>query len=107
MVAPRACVIIGEAMATYEIISWRGVPAIVEARDEHGSVTCPLSDRFQMLIDSVATQLGLEGSEEYLEQWSRSAAIEQTGTAEKVAAAVAADLEGRFPEFIGQAFRRP
>jgi hypothetical protein len=93
------------AMAIYEIISWRGVPAIVEARDEHGAVTRPLSDRFQMLIDSVAMQFGLAGSEEYLEQWSRSVAIEQAGTAERVADAVAADLEGRFPEFIAQAFR--
>jgi hypothetical protein len=94
-------------MASYEIISWRGVPAVVEARDEQGAVTRPLSDRFQMLIDSVAMQLGLEGSEEYLEQWSRSAAVEQMGPAATVAEAVATDLEGRFPEFIGQAFRRP
>ena len=93
-------------MASYEIISWRGVPAIVEARDEEGAVTRPLSDRFQMLIDSVAMQLGLAGSEEYLEQWSRSAATERVGSAATVAEAVAADLEGRFPEFIGQAFRR-
>jgi hypothetical protein len=96
----------GAAMATYEIISWRGVPAIVEARDEQGAVTRPLSDRFQMLIDSAAMQLGLQGSEEYLEQWSRSSALERTGSAEQVADAVAADLEGRFPEFIGQAFGR-
>jgi hypothetical protein len=93
------------AMATYEIISWRGVPAVVEARDEHGAVTRLLSERFQMLIDSVAMQLGLAGSEEYLEQWSRSAAIEQAGPAAEVADTVAVDLEGRFPEFIGQAFR--
>jgi hypothetical protein len=94
-------------MAIYEIISWRGVPAIVEARDEQGAVTRPLSDRFQMLIDSVAMQLGLKDSEEYLEQWSRSVAIERVGPAVKVAEAVVADLEGRFTEFIGQAFRRP
>jgi hypothetical protein len=94
-------------MATYEIISWRGVPAIVEARDEQEAVTRSLGDRFQMLIDSVAMQLGLEGSEEYLEQWSRSEAIEQVGPAVKVAEAVVADLEGRFPEFISQAFRLP
>ncbi len=63
----------GATMATYEIISWRGVPAVVEARDEQGAVTRSLSDRFQILIDAAAMQLGLAGSEEYLEQWSRRA----------------------------------
>ncbi|MGH7335511.1 MAG: virulence factor [Candidatus Rokuibacteriota bacterium] len=92
-------------MATYEIISWRGVPAIVEARDEQGPVTRSLSDRFQMLIDTAAMQLGLQGSEEYLEQWNRSTALERPGSAAQVAEAVAADLEERFPEYIGQAFR--
>jgi hypothetical protein len=94
-------------MATYEIISWRGVPAAVEARDEGGSVTRPLSARFQALIDTAAMQLGLAGSEEYLEQWSRGAAIEQAGTAETVAAAAAADLEGRFADFVDQVGCRP
>jgi hypothetical protein len=93
-------------MATYEIISWRGVPAVVEARDERGSVSRSLSARFQALIDAAAMQLGLAGSEEYLEQWARSDPHERLGTAEAVADVVAADLEGRFAEFAGQV-RRP
>ena len=94
-------------MATYEIIAWRDIPMVVEARDGRESVTHQLSDRFQALIDSVATQLGLDSSEAYLEAWTRSASEERPGSAAAVAAAVAQELEDRFPEFIARAFRRP
>ncbi len=78
---------------------------MIEARDGHGTVTRSLSDRFQALVDSVAMQLGLAESDAYLEAWARSTPAERAGTAEEVAEAVAADLEGRFPEFIAKAFR--
>jgi hypothetical protein len=93
-------------MATYHIITWRGVPASLEVRDATESVTVSLSDKFQQLIDSAAMQLGLHDSEAYIEQWSRSEPHERAGSARDVADAVMAELEARFPEFIGQAFRR-
>ena len=45
-------------MASYQIVAWKGIPASVEARDAQETVTVALSERFQMLIDSVAMQLG-------------------------------------------------
>jgi hypothetical protein len=96
---------IGPAMASYEVISWRGVPTVVEARDEGGTVTRPLSERFQALVDSAAMQLGVSESDAYLEAWARSAPVERPGTAAEIVATVAADLEARFPEFIARAFR--
>jgi hypothetical protein len=93
-------------VATYELIVWRSIPAVVEARDQAGVVSRPLSDKFHMLIDSVAMQLGLEDSAAYLEQWSRSAPAERSGSAREVADAVAEELEASFPTFIGQAFVR-
>ena len=92
-------------MATYRIVAWRGVPASVEATDATQTVTRPLSERFQMLIDSAAMQLGIHDSDAYIEQWARGEAKERPGSAQEVADAVVADLENRFPEFIGQAFR--
>jgi Virulence factor len=92
-------------MAIYRIIAWRGIPATVEARDASGNVSRPLSERFQMLIDSVAMQLGLAESDEYLEQWSGGEEQERAGAALEVADAVAAELEERFPEFVAGAFR--
>ena len=67
-----------DVRATYHVISWRTIPAVVEARDPRETVTRSLSERFHMLIDSAAMQLGLEGSEAYLAEWTRS---EPLGTA--------------------------
>ena len=94
-------------MATYRIIAWKGIPASVEAQDGTDSVTVQLSERFQMLIDSVAMQLGLENSDAYLDLWSPGESQERPGTAREVADAVAADIETRFPQFISTAFNRP
>lgn len=56
-------------MARYQILYWKEVPSVVEARDETGTVKLQLGDRFQGLIDAVAMRLGLAGTEEYLDQW--------------------------------------
>ena len=93
-------------MATYRIVAWRGIPASVEARDDGGTVTRPLSERFQALIDAAAVQLGLHESDAYLEQWASGDPHDRAGDAEAVATAVVADLERRFEEFIAIAFRR-
>ena len=91
-------------MATYRVIAWKGIPAIVEAQDGADSVTLELPERFQMLIDSVAMQRGLHGSDEYLDSWTRGEPQDRPGTAREVADAVAADLESRFAEFAARAF---
>lgn len=92
-------------MATYQIVAWRGIPASVETHDGADTVTRQLSERFHMLIDSAAMQLGLHEADAYIEQWTRSAPSDRPGSASEVADAVVAELEQRFTEFIGQAFR--
>ena len=94
-------------MATYQIVSWKGIPASVEAREGADAVTVTLSEKFQMLIDSVAMQLGLHDSDAYIELWTREAPQERPGTARAVAEAVAGEIEDRFPTYIGSAFTRP
>jgi hypothetical protein len=91
-------------MATYRVIAWKGIPASVEAQDTADSATVELSERFQMLIDSVAMQRGLHGSDEYLDSWTRGDPLSRPGGAREVADAVAADLESRFAEFAARAF---
>ena len=92
-------------MARYRIIAWKDIPASVEARDGADSVTLQLSERFQMLIDSAAMQLGVH-DDAYLEQWGATDG-ERPGSARDVSAAIASELEERFPEFIALAFRKP
>jgi cvfA/B/C family virulence factor len=94
-------------VATYQIIAWKDVPSMVEARDDAGTVTRPLSDRFQQLIDSVAMRLGLQDQDAYLELWARGDVQERPGSAAEVADAVVAEIEACFPEIISRAFNRP
>ena len=92
-------------MAQYRIIAWKDIPASVEARDGAEAVSLPLSERFQALIDSVAMQQGIH-DDAYPEHWGATDG-ERPGSARDVGAAIAAELEERFPEYIAQAFQRP
>lgn len=92
-------------MARWEIVAWKDIPAAVEATDERGQVTLQLSERFQALIDSVAMQQGLENSDAYLEQWRKLPGGERPGSAQEVGETVVAELEARFMDYIGRAFR--
>ena len=94
-------------MASYQVVSWKGIPASIEARDDGETLTVPLSDRFQMLIDSVAMQLGLHDSDAYIELWTREPVQERPGSARVVAEAIARELEDRFSSIIATAFSRP
>ena len=94
-------------MASYQIVAWKGIPASVEARDGSDTVTVALSEKFQMLIDSVAMQLGLHDSDAYIELWTREPVQECPGSARVVAEAVARELEDRFSSIIATAFSRP
>jgi len=94
-------------VATYQIVVWKGIPAGVEAREGTDAVTVTLSEKFQTLIDSVAMQLGLHDSDAYIDLWTREAPPERPGGAREVAEAVAAEIEARFPTYIGGAFTRP
>jgi hypothetical protein len=86
-------------VATYSILYWKDIPSVVQATDTGQTVKIQLSERFQALIDAVAMQLGLAGTDEYLDQWNHGDEQERPGTAREVAEAVAAELERRFSEF--------
>ncbi|MBI2203511.1 MAG: virulence factor [Candidatus Rokubacteria bacterium] len=92
-------------MASYVVVSWKGIPAVVEARDANDNVSHALTERFQALIDAVAMQKGLGDSDAYIDAWERSEPAERPGSAADVAAAVAQDFEDRFFDFASRAFR--
>ena len=93
-------------MATYTILYWKNIPSMVEASDGTDSAKVQLSDRFQVLIDAVAMKLGLDGSDEYLEQWDHGDEQQRAGSAREVADAVAAELEAKFDEFRARGLGR-
>lgn len=86
-------------MAKYQVLYWKDIPSVIEASDGSGSAKVQLSERFQMLIDSVAMRLGLAGTDAYLDQWEHGDEQERPGSPGDVAKAVAQELEAKFPEF--------
>lgn len=79
-------------MASYQLMSWRGIPAQVKATDEDGETArVQLPGFFQQEIDRVAMAEGLIESDAYLEEWAWSSPVEREGTASEVAEAVATE----------------
>jgi hypothetical protein len=74
-------------VATYRVMSWRGIPSQVKVIDDTGAtVSKMLPAFFQQEIDRVAMAEELVGSDEYLEAWTWSDEIERELAAELTAA---------------------
>ncbi len=80
-------------MATYSILYWQEIPSQIKAEDDAGEITLPLDPRFMDRIDQLATQRGLQGSDDYLAQWRWSEPQAREGSAEEVAHAIKRELE--------------
>jgi hypothetical protein len=80
-------------MARYQILYWRDIPAQVRAEAGHDEVTLELDPRAIQRIDRLAMQLGLQGTDEYLDQWRWSDPEEREGTAQEVAESLKRELE--------------
>jgi hypothetical protein len=80
-------------MATYNVLTWRGIPSQVKATDTNGdTVRRALPEFFQQEIDRVAMAEGLIDGDEYMELWTWSAPADRDGGAEEVAQAVALEV---------------
>jgi hypothetical protein len=84
-------------MATVKVLSWRGIPTSVKARDEAGHrVSRSMPDWFGKEVDRVAMREGLTGEDDYLEQLAWSEEVEEPGDAETAADAVVARLAAQW-----------
>ena len=90
-------------MARYQVTYWQEIPSQVDAKEGAKAHKLMLSQRFQELIDIVAVKRKLDGSDDYIAQWAKGEKIEREGSAEDVAKAVAAELEGRYEEIRAKA----
>lgn len=94
-------------MATYRVISWKDIPSLVEAQDGDRTARVPLSQRFQDLIDAAAMRQGATESQAYLAGWQTGPDTYRPGTADAVAHAVAAEVEGTFEEVLRKTLLSP
>jgi len=93
-------------VAEYRITYWKDIPSQVEAFAGAERVKCPLSARFQELIDAAAMRQGVIGTDAYLEAWRMDRVLSMPGNPREVAEAVAAQLEQQFAEIRDSALNR-
>ena len=82
-------------MARYQVLYWRDIPAQVRVETDHDEVALELDPRAQQRIDTVAMELGLQGTDEYLEHWHWSDPQDRPGSAQDVAETLKRELEGQ------------
>ncbi len=80
-------------MAEYQVLYWREIPAQVRVFEGRRPVSAKMPDRFQDEIDRIAMEEGLEGSDDYLDQWKWTKRLERPGTVEEVMTALLQELE--------------
>lgn len=80
-------------MALYQILYWRDIPAQVRVFDGRKPISRSMPDRFQLEIDQVAMEEGLEGSDEYLDLWDWTKKQEREGEISELLDALVAELE--------------
>ena len=83
-------------MAAYQILYWRDIPAQVRVFDGRKPVSRKMPDRFQLEIDQVAMEEGLEGSDEYLDLWNWTKKQDRDGEVEELLDALVNELEAEF-----------
>lgn len=80
-------------MARYRILSWKDIPAQVQATDDTGAkADRAMPGWFGSEIDRIAMRDGLAGTDDYLEMFAWSDEAEREGTADEVADALVAEL---------------
>ena len=89
-------------MAWVKVLSWRGIPTSVRARDEAGKrASRQMPEWFGKEVDRVAMREGLTGEDDYLGQLAWSDETEEPGDAEAAADAVVARLAADWGHPLG------
>ena len=81
-------------MVKYQILYWKHLPSQVKVFEEgKRPVSRQMPPSFQTEITRTAMELGITGTDEYLEQWQWTPHQEREGTAEDVAGALVLELQ--------------
>ena len=85
-------------MAKLQIIYWRDIPAQIIVSAGRKKARRQLDVRFEKAIDRAAIRAKLHGTDDYLEQWRRSAPVDCGDDLEAAAAEAAGCIEQEYPE---------
>jgi hypothetical protein len=90
-------------LAQVRIMYWKEIPVQVQARDDEGTVSRQLDERFQQGVDAISMFDGSAGSDDYLDSWEWGEFSELEGTAEVSADALVDRLNTGFPsDFVAR-----
>ena len=89
-------------MAEYQILYWREIPAQVRVFDGRRPLSKPMPGKFQLEIDRVAMEEGLEGSDDYLDQWRWTDKLERDGEPQELLDTLVRELEEEFDRRGGE-----
>ncbi len=89
-------------MAEYQILYWREIPAQVRVFDGRRPLSKPMPGKFQLEIDRVAMEEGLEGSDDYLDQWRWTDKLERDGEPQELLDTLVRELEEKFDRRGGE-----
>lgn len=85
-----------ELTVAYKILYWQEIPVQISVESDEDELSVPLPPRFMERVDALAVQRGLQGGDDYLNQWKWSETQEREGeSAAAVAQAIKQDLEAR------------
>ena len=85
-------------MAKLQIIYWRDIPAQIIVSAGRKKARRQLDVRFEKAIDRAAIRAKLHGTDDYLEQWRRSAPVDCGDDLEAAADDGAGRIEQEYPE---------
>ena len=85
-------------MATYQVLSWHGIPVQVRARDKSGQVSKKLDDRFMDAVDKAAMASKNFDGDSYTEDLCGGSASNGKAVQDDVASAIVSELEDQHPD---------
>ena len=79
-------------MAEYQVLYWRNIPAQVRVYEGKRPLSRELPEKFQKLIDQIAMNEELTGTDDYLDQWHWTNRINRNGQPQEILEKVILEL---------------
>ncbi len=87
------------------VLSWQGIPTVIEARDSNGIEKVELSKKFSELIDLIAMKKGMVGTDDYLRDWKKKRLPSTEKKAKQVVMEMSEYFESKYEDIKSNALK--
>ena len=87
------------------VLSWQGIPTVIEARDSNGIEKVELSKKFCELIDLIAMKKGMVGTDDYLRDWKKKRLPSTEKKAKQVVMEMSEYFESKYEDIKSNALK--